>query len=52
MSHQFLDLPGGGLDMVDDQLIEVGVLMLIIDKQHCTLPRVNLGNVYAELVLV
>lgn len=32
MRHQFLDLPSGGLDMVDDQLIEIGILMFIVDK--------------------
>lgn len=49
MRHQFFDLSSSGLDMVDDQLIEIGILMLIVDKQHRALTRVDLGNVYGEL---
>jgi hypothetical protein len=51
MCHQLLDLPSGGLDMVDDQLIEIGILMFIVDKQDCALTRVDLGNIYDKLAL-
>ena len=51
MRHQFLDLPSGGLDVVDDQLIKISILMLVIDKQHRALPCVDLGNVYGDLAL-
>jgi hypothetical protein len=49
MCHQFLHLPSGGLNMIDDQLIEISILMLIINEQNCALAGVDFGDIYGEL---